>query len=1090
MYRDHTDLILAATAFPFSMQPTLPLLLDGSRRRSLPLRWLISIPLVSLLLLTIALLQGIAWADRQAVSQLAVDRIRRQAADNLKPQLRAYLDQPHRLNALNAEAVHMGTIKAIDQRTEHYFWHQLQQFESIGWIYFGDSRTGSFVGATRSNGDSFIVVNDPKTDFFGQHYLANHHGQRGPLVRTVPNVYDARVRPWYDAAQERTTSIWSPIYGSFESSSLVLSAALAVRDSEGHILGVVGSDLYLTQINEILRRLTTGPRGRLLLIEASGALVGSSNQEPLYSSTESGSTSRRTIADLPDPLIRQAVTRLKSLGPLTKLSETKLLDFEFQGDRQLLQVIPYRDARGLDWYGLLIMPESDLLVQPPLWQRPSTALSIGVLLGSLALGLWVARRLSEPISLLNEASNALAQDSLRLQPLTLIPPQSTAELDSLAQAFNAMTLRLNQSFGELEDVNSNLEQRVVERAVLLRKSEERFLKAFQMSPASISLQSWPDLKLREVNESFLRSSGYSRSEVIGKTLTELDICADPPLAQGLFMRLWDPSNRPIRNVEAHFRHRSGQLRTSLLCLDLLDVDGEPYLLLVSNDITDRKQAEQALAAAKDNAEVANRAKGEFLANMSHELRTPLNAILGFSQLLARDPKMASSQRSQLKIINDSGEHLLNLINEILEMSKIEAGRIVFNPSSFDLDYLLQSLESLLSLKARTKGLTLAIERSPDLPQYLETDENKLRQVLINLLGNALKFTDRGSVVLRLSGEALPDLPSPWLRDSGLDRPTIGLKFQVQDTGSGIPEAFLSDVFSPFVQVSSAPGGSGLGLAISRQFVALMGGELRVTSQVGIGSCFSFTLPVRPAAIADRSHTESVDWPIGLAPGQPDYRMLVVDDRPESRELVSQILISLGFAVQVAENGAIALDLYDQWRPHVIWMDMRMPVMDGYEAVRQLRQRPDGAEPTIIALSASALDSDRILAVGCNDLVLKPFRETVILDKLNQHLGIEFLYPQPEASLDDPIGGPQLIGALGRQPIDWRNQMTQAARSADDSQLRRLLEQLGPDPEGLGVALEQLIYNFSYDIILQALTQSQRNLAPGQAQNSGDTHAAE
>jgi PAS domain S-box-containing protein len=1106
MYKDHNYLILVATAFRSSMQPTVSLPSAGSRRRSIPLRWLLSIPLVSLLLVTIALLQSIAWADRQTVSQAALDQIRRQAADNLKPQLRNYLDQPHRLNALNAEAVRMGQIKAIDAQSEHYFWYQLQQFESIGWIYYGDSRTGSFVGATRIKNDSFIVVNDPRTNFFGQHYLANNLGNRGPLARTVTNVYDARIRPWYDMAQQRTTSIWAPIRASFDSSSLVLSAALAVRDAEGKTIGVVGSDLYLTQINEILRRLITGPRSRLMLIEASGTLVGSSNQEPLYNSTESGSTSRRTLADLPDPLIRQAAQRLKSLGPLTNLTETKLLDFEFQGDRQLLQVIPYRDARGIDWYGLLIMPESDLLVQQPLWQRPSTALSIAVLLGSLALSLWIARRLSEPITLLNQASNALAQESFQLQPLTLIPHQTTAELDSLAQAFNAMTLRLNESFGKLEEANSNLEQKVIERAAQLRQSEERFFKSFHMSPASISLLSWPDLRLQEVNDSFLASSGYGRSDVIGKPLTELDIFADPPLDQTLFNRVSEPG--AIRNVEAHYRNRSGQLRTSLLSLELLDIDGAPYLLMVSNDITDRKQAEIALSVAKEGAEVANRAKGEFLANMSHELRTPLNAILGFSQLLARDPQVPLTQRSQLQIINDSGEHLLNLINEILEMSKIEAGRSVFSPSCFDLDQLLHSLEAMLSLKARTKGLTLQINRAADLPQYLETDANKLRQVLINLLGNALKFTDRGQIELRLIRTEVPDLASPWLTnlesDPGMTlestAETIGLKIQVHDTGSGIPEAFLTEVFAAFVQVSVSPGGSGLGLAISRQFVALMGGELRVKSQVGVGSCFSFTLPVRSATRADQSAPEAVPWPIGLVPGQPEYRMLVVDDRAESRELVSQILISLGFAVQRAENGAIALDLYDQWRPHVIWMDMRMPVMDGYEAVRQLRQRPNGAEATIIALSASALDGDKILAVGCNDLVVKPFRETVILDKLSQHLGIQFLYAQLQPVLDEPIGGPQLIAALASQSIQWRNQVTQAARAADDSQLRRLLEQLGPNAKGLGIALEQLIYNFSYDVILQALTQSQGNSAlissvsnpsdPSQSEHPEDAHDAQ
>jgi PAS domain S-box-containing protein len=1101
--------------------PSLP---GRSLLRSLPLRWLISLPLVSLLLLTIGLLQTIAWADRQSVNHVAIERLRRQAADNFKPQLQDYLDDPHRLNALNANEVIRGHIKTNDRQSERHFWYQLKQFEFVSWVYFGDSRTGSFVGATRLDNENYIVVNDANTDFYGYHYLANYLGDRGPLKRTVPNVYDSRIRPWYESALKRQISVWSPVYTSFKTSSLVLSASLVVQDRQGKILGVVGSDLYLTQINEILRRLTTGPRGRLLIIEANGALVASSTRDVLYVSTDSGSTERRMADSLTDPVIRGALAQLKTLGPLTKLTETALLEFELAGDRQLLQVIPYRDARGLDWYGLLIMPEADLLIQPPLWQRPSTVMSIAVVLCSLALGLWLARRLSQPITLLNQASDALAHDSLRVKPLTMIPPQPTAELDNLAQSFNAMTLRLDESFRQLEAANTDLERRVQERAQQLRKSEERFLKAFQLSPASIVLLSWPDLKLREVNESFLLATGYSRSAVIGKTMVELDICVHSPLTQqDLAMRLADPHNRPIRNVESYFRNRSGQVRTSLLCLDLLDVDGDPYLLMVSNDITDRKQAELALSAAKESAEVANRAKGEFLANMSHELRTPLNAILGFSQLLARDLQIPSAQRAQLQIINDSGEHLLNVINEILEMSRIEAGRIVFSPSCFDLDHLLRSLESLLILKARTKGLTLRVGRSADLPQYLETDENKLRQVLINLLGNALKFTDRGLVELRIRCGEIPDLPSPWLPErlaqpeqavqgdgpgkiqediqveedgagadlvgadlvgadlAGEERATIGLWVEVQDTGPGIPDSFLAEIFSPFVQVSSAPGGSGLGLAISRQFVALMGGELQVTSKLGEGSCFRFCLPVRSASRSDRSNREPHPWPIGLAPGQPEYRMLVVDDRPESRELISQILLSLGLAVQTAENGEIALNRFEQWRPHVIWMDMRMPVMDGYEAVRRLRLAPGGTEPIVIALSASALDGDRILAVGCNDLVLKPFRETVILDKLTEHLNLKFLYDQADDSRVEPMAGSTMNLALATQSLAWRAQMTQAARAADDTQLRRLLEQLGPDQASLRDSLEHLIYNFSYDTILQALSESL---------TLGDRHAAQ
>ncbi|NET36409.1 MAG: response regulator [Cyanothece sp. SIO1E1] len=492
-------------------------------------------------------------------------------------------------------------------------------------------------------------------------------------------------------------------------------------------------------------------------------------------------------------------------------------------------------------------------------------------------------------------------------------------------------------------------------------------------------------------------------------------------------------------------------------------------------LSDRQRAESQLQNAKDAAEAANQAKSIFLAHMSHELRTPLNAILGFSQLMQRDRSITPKQQDALEIINRSGEHLLILINDILEMSKIEAGRMTLNQQDVDLHGLLDSLYGMLNLKAHNKGLQLIFERSPDVLQYVKTDEGKLRQVLINLLGNAIKFTAQGQVTLRVR------YPTPQI-----------LYFDVEDTGPGIAADEIDRLFDVFAQTAVgcySQEGSGLGLAISRKFVQLMGGDIRVASRLNQGSIFSFEVQVQ-AAEAVKIQTDASKRVIGLAPDQPNYRILVVEDTLESRQLLVKLFKSVGFEVKASDNGAAAVALWQHWSPDLIWMDMRMPVMDGAEATRQIRAVETlhatsllnatslpHESTVIIALTAHAFEAERtvILSSGCDDLVHKPFQEQMLFDKMAQYLGVQYIYDESTPLSINPASRDeqsyQLSGdSLKEMPVEWLIQLHQAATRLDENKMLRLIEQMDEGHDAIAHALTRLVNTFRFDQIVD-LTQS-------------------
>jgi PAS domain S-box-containing protein len=472
----------------------------------------------------------------------------------------------------------------------------------------------------------------------------------------------------------------------------------------------------------------------------------------------------------------------------------------------------------------------------------------------------------------------------------------------------------------------------------------------------------------------------------------------------------------------------------------------------ARDVTERKRYEQSL-------QQANRAKSVFLANMSHEIRTPMNAILGFSQLMLRDQDLTPRQCQYLGTINRSGEHLLALINDILEMSKIEAGRTTLNPSTFDLPALLKDLEMMFRVRTEEKRLAFSVELIGDVPQYIVTDINKLRQVFINVLGNAVKFTERGGMSLRVRADR-GDATGPSLR------------VEVEDTGPGISADEQASLFRHFEQTKTgqqAGTGTGLGLAISREFVRLMGGDITVTSQVGKGSVFVIQLPLKEGqadAVLSKDKPRHV---LRLQPGQAACRVLIADDVEDNRQLLAQLLAPVGFEVRLATNGSEAVHEFDQWRPCLILMDFRMPVMDGHEAIRRIREMQGGKEPKIIAVTASAMDENRqeLMEIGADDFIGKPFREAELFQKIHAHTGVEYVYADEPV---DAAGGSEDAAeltpeSLSAWPPELIDPLREAVITADlDQLLARIQEAEARDPR-VAAGLRRLAEGFQYQKLL-------------------------
>lgn len=923
--------------------------------KNVSLRLVLVIPFVLQISAAVGLVGYLSFRNsQQAVNNLAHQLISK-VSNLVDEHLDNYLATPHQINQINADAAKLGILNLQDLKSSgHFLWKEMQTFQ-VSYIDYG-LITGEYSGARRIRGEREVNIAESSPNTKGKTYIyaTDSQGNR-THVKDVNDDSNFQTEDWYRETIQAGKPIWSQVEAWDELPELLaISASRPIYDKTNKLIGVMCVDMLLSDISDFLGHLETNPLAKTFIVERNGLIIASSSSEKSFNIVK-GKAQQINALNSNDDLIQATSQYLQSnIGNFREIKDSQEFEFTFKGERQFVQITPWRDNFGLDWLVIVVIPETNFMEQINANTRTTILLCLGALVLATWLGIYTSQWIAQPILRLSKASSALAEAANQRFASDYLDQKvevkGVRELRVLAQSFNSMAAQLRESFTTLEKTNEELEKRVEQRTTELTK-------------------------------------------------------------------------------------------------------------------------------AKEAADTANQAKSEFLANMSHELRTPLNGILGYAQILQQDKTFTPKQQQGLSIIHQCGSHLLTLINDVLDIAKIEAQKLDLYPTDFQFETFLLNVKEIFRLKAEQKEIDLTYQVLNRLPSAIHADKKRLRQVLINLLGNAIKFTEQGSVRFKVgvisSAEQSKNNQSSI---SNYSLPTHKIRFQVEDTGVGMTPEQLEKIFLPFEQVGDSvhkAEGTGLGLAISRKIVEMMGSEIKVESTYGKGSTFWFDLDLPEATnLIESAFLKSSQTVLGY---QGKKRtIMIVDDRWENRSVIVNMLEPIGFEVIEAEHGQEGLEKAHESQPDLIITDLAMPVMNGWEMTQRLRESEAFKDAIIIASSASvfSLDRQQSLEAGCNDFVPKPVQSEELFNQLQNYLKLEWIYEVQNELTTKTQDTSVPMSKMVVPPANELTALYQAAKSGyilDIQEEANRLKQLDPQYAAFSEKIVELAEAFEDEAIVKLIS---------------------